>query len=104
MTVCVKQYGITLPYGLIESENYNFLSVSEKPTKYFDVNTGIYVLNKKVVDLIPKDTFYDATTLLQKSQNSGMKIGVHHTEGDWKDIGTPEDLERVNLLPGDDLF
>ena len=57
-----------------------------------------------MVDLIPKDTFYDATTLLQKSQNSGMKIGVHHTEGDWKDIGTPEDLERVNLLPGDDLF
>ena len=62
--------------------------INEKPHYNFLINTGLYVLNPKVLKLIPKNKFYHITHLIEKAKNKGMKIGVFPIDDDdWIDIG-----------------
>ena len=51
-------------------------------------NTGLYVLNPEVLELVPENTFFHITQLIEKVKNRGMKVGVFPIgDDDWIDIG-----------------
>ena len=93
-----NQYDITLvasakeyviPYGTCKLNSEGSLSsIDEKPVFDFLVNTGLYVINPDMIDLIPKDSFFDFPELLEMSRNMDKKIGVYPIgEQDWTDVG-----------------
>ncbi|OFZ16595.1 MAG: alcohol dehydrogenase [Bdellovibrionales bacterium GWA2_49_15] len=94
-TMCVRQYDIKIPYGVISLEGGNIIQIEEKPTKSFFVNAGIYVFSPKVLDLVPKNQFYDMTTFFQDLVANGHTTGVFPLHEYWIDIGQLDDLNRA---------
>lgn len=83
----LKHYNI--PYGICEIENGGQLkAIKEKPEWDFLVNTGMYVIKPKVIEMIPENEFYHITYLVSKLKNAGGKVGVYPiSENAWVDTG-----------------
>lgn len=67
------------------------------------VNTGIYVLEPEVLDLIPADTPYDFShELFPDMLNKNMPLYGYVADGYWCDVGNIEEYRRANadLLNG----
>ena len=87
LVASVKHYNI--PYGICDIESGgNLLEIREKPDFSFLVNTGMYILNSKVIEIIPRNEFYHMTQLIHDVKNTGGKVGVYPvSESSWIDIG-----------------
>lgn len=69
------------------------------------VNSGVYVVDKKVLGYILKDTFYDfSKDLFPLLIEKGERLQGHMAKGVWVDIGRPHDLIRMNLVMADRLY
>jgi dTDP-glucose pyrophosphorylase len=87
LVASLKDYRI--PYGVCELEKGGSLSIiNEKPQYSFLVNTGMYVVRRDRLDLIPADTYCDMTDFIETLKKSGGRIGVFPIGGNaWVDIG-----------------
>ena len=87
LVASAKEY--IIPYGTCELNDNGHLShINEKPKYDFLINTGLYVLNPDVLNLIPKNKFYHITHLIEDAKNQGKKVGVFPIDDDsWIDIG-----------------
>jgi len=65
-TMCVREYTIQIPYGVIKKEGNRLVRLDEKPVQRFFVNGGIYVFEPEILDLIPDDQYFDMTDLFDK--------------------------------------
>ena len=74
--------------------------INEKPEYDFLINTGLYVLNPDILELIPKNKFSHITHLIEQAKNQGKKIGVFPIDDDaWIDVGQwAEYRKSVNQL------
>ena len=82
-----KQYQV--PYGVCQiSKKGSLHKLIEKPKHDYLVNTGVYIMNPKVLNLIPKNKFLNINNLLKSIKRKKMKIGVYPvSEESWSDIG-----------------
>ena len=89
ITLVASTKDFIIPYGTCELNGDGYLShINEKPKYEFLVNTGLYVLNPDVLELIPKNKFYHITHLIEDVKNKGKKVGVFPIDEDaWIDIG-----------------
>jgi dTDP-glucose pyrophosphorylase len=87
LVASAKEY--IIPYGTCELNTDGHLShINEKPKYDFLINTGLYILNPDILELIPKKQFYHITHLIEDAKNSGKKVGVFPIDEDaWIDIG-----------------
>ena len=87
LVASAKEY--IIPYGTCELNAEGHLShINEKPMYNFLINTGLYILNPDVLNIIPKDKFYHITHLIEDAKTQGKKIGVFPVDDDdWIDIG-----------------
>ncbi len=86
-TVAVQSYDLQVPYGVIECTDTLVQSLSEKPVMKFLVNAGIYLLEPSVYSLIPKQTSFDMTTLIQSLLDHGRRVAAFPIREYWLDIG-----------------
>ncbi len=93
--MCVREYDLQVPYGVVTLKEHRLLSVEEKPVHRFFVNAGIYVLSPEAVALIPA-AFYDMPTLFEKLVAEGRETAVFPIREYWLDIGHLADLEKAN--------
>jgi len=91
----IKRYKI--PYGTIETKQDGILScLDEKPELIFQINTGMYILEPHTLNLIPKNSFFHLTHLIELVNKNGGKVGVFPIpENSWQDIGNWEDYNRA---------
>lgn len=62
------------------------------------INAGIYVVDKRVLDFVPKNSFYDFSMhVFPKVLESGLRIQGYPLKGVWMDVGRPHDLLKANL-------
>jgi NDP-sugar pyrophosphorylase family protein len=95
-TMCVREYNIDSPYGEVKLKNENIKSIEEKPKHKFFVNAGVYILDPKCIDLIPKK-FFDMPSLFKKMiENKNKTISFPLGEY-WLDIGKINDYKKANL-------
>jgi len=87
LVAATKQYSI--PYGICKLKNGGELAtIQEKPEYNFLVNTGLYLLNPDVLELIPDSGIFHITYLIEKISGSGGHIGVYPvSENSWIDVG-----------------
>ncbi|AYC28957.1 nucleotidyltransferase family protein [Paenisporosarcina cavernae] len=95
-TMCVREFEYQIPYGVIETDGDDLVSIKEKPVHKSFVNAGIYVLNPEALDYIPENEFYDMPELFQKLLNLGRKTSVFPIREYWLDIGRMDDFEKAN--------
>ncbi len=97
MTLVASAKEYIIPYGTCELNGEGHLSrINEKPNYNFLVNTGLYVLNPDMLDLIPENKFFHITHLIENAKNKGKKIGVFPIDDDaWIDVGHWAEYERA---------
>lgn len=96
-TVCVRKHHYQVPYGVINSKEDCLTSIVEKPTFEYLTNAGIYVLNPDVLNMIPKNKFYDMPELLNALLEKQLTVNVKTIEDYWLDIGQIDDFNKANL-------
>lgn len=94
-TMCIRDYEIQVPYGVIKVDDYHILEIQEKPTQKFFVNAGIYVLDPEIIDLLPRSEAIDMTDLFDKVMEAKWPHAVFPIREYWVDIGRHSDLTRA---------
>ena len=89
-------YPVSIPYAIFENEDLKVKSFKEKPEYIYYANAGIYLIKRKVLNLIPKDEFYNATDFMEKIIELDMKLIHYPMHNYWLDIGKPADFKKAN--------
>ena len=91
---CLKK--VDIPYGVCELDDEQiFIKINEKPNYNFLINTGLYFLNKEVIDLIPSEKF-DMNQLIELAKTKNKKIGIFPiSEESWTDVGNWKEYNKV---------
>ena len=99
MSVAAVPYSVQVPYGIFKiEERRNITGLVEKPTYDYYANGGIYLIKKPALDLIPEDTFFNATDLIEALIAAGKKVIRFPLNATWIDIGNPQEYKRANEL------
>ena len=87
LVASVKDYHI--PYGVCELEKGGSLArIAEKPQYSFLVNTGMYIVRRDRLNLIPERSKYDMTDFIEQVKMDGGHVGVFPIgENAWIDTG-----------------
>ena len=81
-------------FGVLDIGNDKKLTgFREKPVYEYNVSMGVYVLNRKILDVIPDDTPYGFDELMLELIKRETPATVNVFNGYWLDIGRPEDYE-----------
>lgn len=91
----IRENSYVIPYGVVETDGSRFVSLQEKPEQRYFINTGIYVLSPEAIDYIPRNSFFDMTTLVEKVSGAGKRVSCYAIKKYWIDIGQPHDLDRA---------
>ncbi|KGP75865.1 alcohol dehydrogenase [Desulfosporosinus sp. Tol-M] len=95
-TICVKEYNLQIPYGVIITQKNQLLEIEEKPLQQFLINGGLYVFNPSVLDNVPVNSYLDVPVLLRMLLDQGKDIAVFPIREYWIDIGRFDDYQRAN--------
>ena len=95
-TMCVREYHFQVPYGVVRMNQHRLMGIEEKPVQRFFVNAGIYVLEPKMLELIPNNEFFDMPNLFKKIIDNGGETTAFPIREYWMDIGQLNDYERAN--------
>ena len=97
ITIVTAMKNDVIPYGVIYSkENGEIENMVEKPHRSYFINTGMYVINPDMIDLIPENTFFHMTDLTEKAIESGYRVGMYPvSEDSFLDMGEFEEMKRM---------
>jgi len=96
-TMCVREYEYQIPFGVIETNGHQLLSIEEKPIQKSFVNAGIYVLSPDVLNVVPENAFYDMPLLFEKLIELNEAVSAFPLREYWLDIGRVDDYEKANF-------
>lgn len=95
MCIAVKEYIFDIPYGVLDISNGYLIGVKEKPSLRSFCNAGIYVLNTRILKLIPKNKEFHMTDLIKLLIHKSLPIGVFPLYEYWIDIGNIDDFHKA---------
>jgi len=95
MCVATIPYTVSIPYAVLETDHEKVISLKEKPNYTYYSNAGIYLIKKEAIELIPKNTFFNATDLIELLIKLNKKVSYFPLLGYWLDIGKPEDFKKA---------
>ncbi len=105
MAVLTVRNTIKVPYGVLEmTSNGHIRGLAEKPEYDFTINAGVYIFNRRILNLLPKGIAYEGWQLIQSALHAGFLVaGVPQTTGYWIDIGSMETLQKAQEMSQIDI-
>ncbi len=97
-TMCVKKFQQQVAYATIEAEENKLISISEKPSFDFLINSGIYLLNPEVLRYVPENEYFDMPSLFQTLLEKQYEVNVFETDDFWMDIGQLKDYKSASEI------
>lgn len=95
LVVCATRNKIALPYGILNINKKKIINIQEKPSFNFNINSGIYFFNHKIIELINKDEKIGAVELINRSIKKNKKVYNYPVYENWIDIGNHSDLIKA---------
>ena len=97
ITVVSALKNIQVPYGVMHTgDNGALKSMEEKPKLSYFINTGMYIINPETIDLIPDDTMFHMTHLVEAVMKKGGKVGTYPvSEDSFLDMGELDEMKRM---------
>ncbi len=88
---------IKIPYGVIEiGEAGEIASMKEKPEVTFFTNTGMYIVEPRIIEELENDKSIGFPDIIEHYKNLGEKIGVYPiNEENWLDMGQLDEMEEM---------
>jgi dTDP-glucose pyrophosphorylase len=91
-------YSVDIPYAIMELNENRIISFQEKPKNTYYANAGIYLIKKERIDLIPKNTFFNTTDLMERIIAIKGKLIHSPITGYWIDIGKHDDYNKAKEI------
>jgi len=97
-TIALKRFEVKVPYGHVTTGSDGAITnFEEKPTLEFMANAGIYVLEKRIFDYIPRGRVCSLETeVFPTLIAKGERPNSYYEDAYWNDVGTMMDFEKVN--------
>lgn len=97
ITIVAAKYRHVVPYGVVSCDDkQNYLESHEKPELNYLINTGMYVVSKELISLMPHNEEISFPALIDFFRQRGKKIGVYVVEESaYMDMGQMEELEKM---------
>jgi dTDP-glucose pyrophosphorylase len=95
MAVASIPYSVDIPYAIMELEDNCITKFTEKPKNTYYANAGIYLIREDKLSLIPKNSFYNATDLMDTIILNKGKLIHSPIAGYWIDIGMLDDYNKA---------
>lgn len=96
LMLCREEHNL-IPYGVVESDlDSNFINIKEKPKYNYLVNGGIYILSKKILDLIKEGENLDMPELFMRAKSKDYIVKIFTLKEYWIDVGRVDNLEMAN--------
>ena len=86
LVVCKKKYNLS--YGVCQlDENKNFLRINEKPSLDMLINTGIYIVNKKILNYFKIKKRVDMDKVIKRFTLLKEINLIEISNNSWNDVG-----------------
>ena len=97
LTMVTALKNIQVPYGVVRSGfEGELLTIDEKPKLSYFINTGMYVINPDLIELIPADKIFHMTDLVDVCLKKGYRIGTYPiSEDSFLDMGEFSEMKRM---------
>lgn len=94
--VCAMK-DVQIPYGVVETDaSGSILNFKEKPEFSFLTNTGLYILEKEVIEDLNENEFIHLPDIAKRYMDKGEKIGVFPiSEKAWLDMGQFSEMKTM---------
>ena len=98
MSIAAIPYTISVPYGILNLNGRNVTGVMEKPTYNYYANTGIYLIKRDLLKLIPHGVFFNATDFMELLVKNNYRVVRFPLNGTWIDIGNPQEYQKAKEM------
>lgn len=95
ITMAAVPYNVSVPFAIMRLMDDRVEGLVEKPTYNYFANGGVYIMKSSLIEEIPKGEYLDAPDFISQVIEKGGKVGCHHLEGSWIDIGSPDDYRMA---------
>ena len=97
ITMVCSLKNIKIPYGVIEINGTGEIEeMKEKPELSFFINTGMYIVEPKVIEELEPNKAVSFPDIVEKFKEAGEKIGVYPiSENSWLDMGQLDEMEEM---------
>lgn len=96
-TAVTSEYNFENPFGAIKLKKNKIIALKEKPINKSIICTGAYVIDKKMLNKIKKNSRLDMPDLIKSLIIDKNKVLSYPIYEPWLDIGTHENFEKANL-------
>lgn len=96
-TMCVREFEVQVPYGVVKIDGNRIESIHEKPKETAYINAGIYIFSPEIFKHIPPNQFFDMPSLFNALKSADIKTHVYNLKEYWLDIGRLEDYQRAQM-------
>lgn len=96
--VATVPYSTKIPYGIFTTNNQYITGLKEKPVYTHYANAGIYILDKRALNYLPKNRFYNITDLLEDLLAKNHPVVHKPIVGYWIDIGQHQDYVNAQEI------
>ena len=113
LTIATHNRRVRSEYGVLHVEGdgplQNVTDYEEKPEIPYTVSMGVYVLEARALDVIPRGERFDIPDLVLALLRAGESVASYPFDGYWLDIGRHDDYEQAlrdyeeilpRLMPG----
>lgn len=100
MVCSLKDFDI--PYGVVDiGADGEISAMREKPHYSFFTNTGTYIVEPQVIDIIAPNKSVGFPSIIQTIKDDGGKVGVYPIgKAGWMDMGQLEELDVMKIRLG----
>jgi dTDP-glucose pyrophosphorylase len=95
LTMGVRQCGLRVPYGVVQTDGVRVVGIREKPRYSFFISAGMYLLEPSVRAHLAAETHMDMPELIAALIAAGRSVVSFPVVEYWMDIGAIDDYERA---------
>ncbi len=97
ITMICADKTVTIPYGVIKTDETGKINeMQEKPEFSFLTNTGMYIVEPKVLNDIEKEVPISFPEIIEMQKAKGRRVAAYVVhESEWMDMGELSGLEKM---------
>lgn len=101
ITIAVTQHENQIPFGVVSTTPDGTVSrIEEKPVQRVPINAGIYVVEPRLIPLVPAGVAVPMTTFLETALDRSERVGAFMIHEVWNDVGLPIAYMKAQKLFG----
>jgi len=95
LTVAYTRYRYRSPFGVLEVADGAVVGVTEKPEWEYPVSAGIYCVNARALEWVPRGGFFTMPELMRRLNGAGRRVAAYPIQGYWLGLETIEHFEEA---------